>query len=160
MKNKDVSIINDSVYSELDEHVDTISDSRKQVDPINDPIAETHIVERVRSLSVRVGLFDPDVVVGRSIGPVTNVLDNLLVDLPLNSFYPFNTNQSRAFMVGSQCNSVGFNRNILNCTLPGSRSIRQNNSWIGTPGVNKGIFSPSRDLTKTSILQSCTGSIE
>ena len=52
MKNKDVSKINDSVYYELDEQVDTISDSRKQVDPINDPIKETHIVDGVHTLSV------------------------------------------------------------------------------------------------------------
>ena len=38
MKNKDVSTINNSVYNELDEHLATISDSRKQVDARNDPI--------------------------------------------------------------------------------------------------------------------------
>ena len=38
MKNKYVSTINNSVYNELDEHLDTISDSRKQVDPRNNPI--------------------------------------------------------------------------------------------------------------------------
>ena len=52
IKNKDVSTINDSAYYESDEHVDMISYSIKQVDPINDPIAETHIVERVCTLSV------------------------------------------------------------------------------------------------------------
>ena len=35
MKKKDVSTINDLVYYELDEHVDTISDSRKQIDASN-----------------------------------------------------------------------------------------------------------------------------
>ena len=50
MKNKDVSKINDSVYNELDEHVDTISDSRKQVDARKDPIKETHIVDEVSTL--------------------------------------------------------------------------------------------------------------
>ena len=64
MKKKDVSTINDSVYYEPDEHVDTISDSSKQFDPRNDPISETHIVNRVRSLSV----------IGGSIRPVTNSL--------------------------------------------------------------------------------------
>ena len=77
--------MNDSEYCESDDHVDTISDSRKQVDPINDPIAETHIVDGFRTLSVRVGLFEPAVVVGGSIGPVTNVLENLTVELPLRS---------------------------------------------------------------------------
>ena len=76
MKDKDVSKINDSVYYELDEHVDTISDSNKQVDPRNNPTADTHIFDRVRTLSVRVGLFKPAVVIGGSVGLVTNVLEN------------------------------------------------------------------------------------
>ena len=50
MEKKDVSTINDSVYYELDEHVDTIHDSNKQVDPRNNPIPETHIVNRVSTL--------------------------------------------------------------------------------------------------------------
>ena len=49
---KDVLTINDSVYYESDEHIDTIIDSRKQVDASNKPIKETHIVDRVRNLSV------------------------------------------------------------------------------------------------------------
>ena len=56
--------------------------------------------------------------------------------------------------------SLGVNRNILNCTLLDSRNIRQKNSWIGNPRVNEGIFSPSCDLKKTSSLQICTGSID
>ena len=144
MKKKDVSTINDSVYIESDEQVDTISDPIKQVDPRNDPIAETHTVDRVCRLSVRVGLFDPVVVIGGSIRPVKNVLENLCVDLPLDS----------------QCKSVGVNRNILNCMSPDSRNIRRNNSWIGTTRANEGSFSPSRYLTKTFILRSCMGSID
>ena len=133
MKNKYVLTINDSVYYESDEHVDTISDSNKQVDPRNDPIAETHIVDRVCRSSVAAGLFEPAVVIGGSIGPVTNVLDNLSVDLPLDSLSPLNTNQSKAFVTGSQCKSVGVNRNVLNFTSPDSRNIRRDNSWIGNP---------------------------
>ena len=97
MKNKDVSTINDSVYYESFQLVDTISDSSKQVDPKIYPIAETHIVVMVRTLSVRVQIFEPNVVVGGSIGPVTNVLESSSVELPLVS----------------QCNSVGVNRKIL-----------------------------------------------
>ena len=52
MKKKVVSRINDSVYNESDEHVDTISDSRNQVDPRNDPIKDTHIVDGVCTLSI------------------------------------------------------------------------------------------------------------
>ena len=124
MKNKNVSTINNSVYYELDEHVDTISDSNKHVDLRKYPIAETHIVDRVCNLSVRVGLFKPAVVIGGIIGPVTDVLENSSVELPL----------------GSQCKSVGVNRNILNCTSPDSRNIWPNNSWIVAPRVNEGIF--------------------
>ena len=59
MKNKDVSTINDLVYYESDEHVDTISDSSKQVDASNEPIKETHIVDRINNLSVGVVSVDP-----------------------------------------------------------------------------------------------------
>ena len=141
MKKKDVSTKNDSVYYELDEHIDTISDSNKQVDPRKDPTAQTHIFDRVCNLSVRVRLFEPAVVIGGCIGPVKNILKNSRVELPLNSLSPLNTNQSKAFVIGSQCKSVGDNRNILNCTSPDSRTIQLNNSWIGTPPVNEGIFS-------------------
>ena len=47
MKNKDVSTINDYVYYESDEQVDTISDSNKQFDPSSNPMTETHIIDRV-----------------------------------------------------------------------------------------------------------------
>ena len=52
---KDVLTINDLVYSESDKHVDTISDSSKQVDSSKDPIKENHIVDRVRNLYFGVG---------------------------------------------------------------------------------------------------------
>ena len=79
MKKKDVSTINDYVYYDSDEHVDTIIDFSKQFDPINDPIVDTHIVDRVHTLSVRVRLFELAIFVGGSIGSVTNVLDNSIV---------------------------------------------------------------------------------
>ena len=101
MKNKDVSTIKDSVYYESDEHVDTISYSNKQVDSRQYPISETHIVDRVCTLSVIVKLFETDVVIGGSVGPVTNVLENLRVELPLNSLSPLNMNQSKVFVIGS-----------------------------------------------------------
>ena len=133
MKNKDVSTINDSVYYESDEQVDTISDVNKQVDPRSDPIAETHIFDRVCNLSVGVRLFDPAVIGGR-MGPVTNVLENSRVELFLNSLSPLNTNTLKAFVIGSACKIVGVNRNIINCTFP-DRTIQGNHSRIGTPGL-------------------------
>ena len=57
MLKKDVPTINDSAYYESDEQVDTISDSNKQVDTSSKPKEETHIIDRIRKLSVR-QLFD------------------------------------------------------------------------------------------------------
>ena len=62
MKKKDVSTINDSVYYESDEHVDTISDSRKHVDASNEPIKDTHIVDENNNLSVGVVSVQPAVI--------------------------------------------------------------------------------------------------
>ena len=62
MKNKDVSIINDSVYCESDEHVDTMNDLKKQVDASNKPIKETHIVDGINNLSVGVVSMEPSVI--------------------------------------------------------------------------------------------------
>ena len=148
MKKKDVSTINDSVYYESDEQVYTISDSNKQVDTRSNPMAETHIFDRVPKLSVGVGLFEP-AVIGGGIGNdlVANFLDNLHVKVSLNSLSPLNTNTSKVFVIGSACKSVGVDRNTLNCTPP-DRTIR-NHIRIGTPGVNEGVFSPSRGKTSS-----------
>ena len=62
MKKKDVSTINNSVYNESDEHVDTISDSSKHIDARNDPIKETNIINRVSTLSIGVRTLDPAVI--------------------------------------------------------------------------------------------------
>ena len=96
---KDASTINDNVYHELDEKIDTISDTNKQVDPRIDPMAETHIVNRVRKLSVLVGLYEL-AVIGGGIGPVTNALENSRMELSLNSLSLLNTNTSKAFVIG------------------------------------------------------------
>ena len=79
MKKNDVFTINDSVYYELDEHVDTISDSSKQVDARTDPI-KTHIVDGISTLSIRVGSIDPAVIgiIGQGSTPLrTNFVTNL-----------------------------------------------------------------------------------
>ena len=122
----------------LDEHADTISDSNKQVDPRSDPMAETHIVDRVWKLSVRAGLVEPAVigVIGKDL--VKNFLENLRVELSLNILSPLNTNMSKAFMIGAACKSVGVDENTLNCTPP-DRTIR-NHSRIGTQELRK-VFS-------------------
>ena len=48
MQKEYLSTINDSVYYESEEQVDTIIDSNKQVDPNIDPKEETHIIDRIR----------------------------------------------------------------------------------------------------------------
>ena len=81
MKKKDASTINDSVYYESDEHADTISDSIKQVDARNDPIKETHIVNRISILSIIVGSLEPAVIriIGQGSTPLsTNLINNFL----------------------------------------------------------------------------------
>ena len=62
MKKKEEKTINNSVYHESYEHADTISDSSKQVDASNKPITDTHIVNRVRNLSVGVVSVEPAVI--------------------------------------------------------------------------------------------------
>ena len=68
MKKKDVSTIKDSVYYESDEHVDTISDSSKQVDASNKPIKDTHIFDGINNLSVGFVSVEPAVIGFRIIG--------------------------------------------------------------------------------------------
>ena len=59
MKEEKVSKINDSAYYESDEHAGTMSDSSKQVDASNKPITDTHIVNIVHNLSVRIVSVKP-----------------------------------------------------------------------------------------------------
>ena len=164
MKKKDVSKINNSVYNESDEHVDTITDSSKQVDARNDPIKETHIVNGISTLSIRVGSLEPSVIViiGQGSTPLrtnllTNVLTNSSEQLSMTSSYPLNMFQSKAFLIGLQEKSVGGDRNII-CSSRDSRNSMGNHSRIGTPGVKKYVFSPISDTN--SNLLSCTGNIE
>ena len=140
----------------MDEQVDTISDSKKQVYPRSDPMAETHIVDRVRKLLVGVGLFEPAVIgfIGKYL--VTNTQENLVVELSLNSLSPLNTNTSKAIVIRPSCKRAGVDSNTLSCTPP-DMMIR-NHSSIGTPGVNEGVLSPSRG--KISSFAKWTGNID
>ena len=86
MKNKDVSIINDLVYYELDEHADTISDSSKQVDASNETIKDTHIFDGIHNLSVGFGSIKPAVIVVGIIGQgITQGVINEAQTLAANS---------------------------------------------------------------------------
>ena len=85
----------------MGEHLNTISDSRKQVDASNKPIKDTDIIERIRSLSVGVGSVEPAVIrvgiIGQCItqGVInrrTNIGSNLVTDiLTVSSKILFNT---------------------------------------------------------------------
>ena len=135
MKKKDVSTINDSVYNESDEHVDTISDSSKQVDPRYNPIKETHIVNIFYNLSIGVGPLEPAVIIiiGQDITDlVTHVLTNSSEQLSMTSSSPINTFQSKAFVIGSQYEIMEGNRNII-CTLLDSINSMGNHTRIRNP---------------------------
>ena len=172
---KYVLTINNSVYYESDEHVDTISDSIKQVDAINKTIKETRIVDGIRNLSVGIIYKEPAVIgigiIGQGItqGIInggTNIRSNLVTNVLTNSSeILFNTNssqlntlQSEAFVIGPQDDSVESNRKII-CRSSDSRNIRGDRiSRIDTPGVNKEIWSPRSDTTSNVL--SCTDNIE
>ena len=141
MHKKVVSTILDSVYYESNEQVDTISDFNKQVDPSRNPKEKIHIIHRIRKLSVR-QLFDPDVIgiIGQDL--ITDVQENSRVELSLKSLSQLNTITSKAIVIGSACKCAQVDRNIRkSCTTP-DRNI-WNHNRVGTPGVNKGVFSPS-----------------
>ena len=120
---------------ESDKDVYTISDSSKQFDPRNNPIKETHIVDGFCNLSVGVRLFEPAVigVIGQdSTDVVTQVLMNSSEQLPIKSPYLLNTNQSKTFVIGMSCNSVGVDRNILCMSFDSINSVGDY-SRIGIP---------------------------
>ena len=117
-----------------------MSDSSKQVDASNEPIKETHIVDRVREISVGNVYIEPATIgigiIGQGItqGVInggTNIGSNLVTNVLMNSSeilldmntFQLNTLQSEAFVIGPQNESVESNRNII-CTLIDSRNIR------------------------------------
>ena len=94
MKNKHAPTINDSVYYESNEHVDTISNSSKQVDARDKPIKETHIVDGINNLSVGFVSVEPAFIGVRIIGQGitqdvinkgTDFFRNLVTDVLTNS---------------------------------------------------------------------------
>ena len=174
MKNKYVSTINDSVYYESDEHVDMISGSSKQVDSSNNPIKDTHIVDRINNLSVRVVSIEPDVIEvgiigqgitqgvingGTNIGSklITNVLTNSSKILFDTNTFQLNTLQSETLVIGPQDESVKSSNRII-CTPSDSRNIKGGHiSRIDTPGVNEDIWSV---INTTSNVLSCMDNVK
>ena len=112
-----------STIRSSDEHVDTISESSKQVDASNDPIKEIHIVDRVCNLSVRVVSLNPAVIGVRIIKQgitqgvingdkkiVSNIVTDVLTDYSKILFktntFQFNTLQSETLVIGPQNESM------------------------------------------------------
>ena len=140
----------------MDEHVDTISDSSKQVDASNEPIKDNHIVDRVLNLSVGVVSVDPALIRIGIIGQVitqgvingdtkigSNIVTDVLADYSKILFdtnmFQLNTIQSETLVIGPQDESMKRNNSTI-CTPSDSRNISGNHiSRIDTPGVNKDI---------------------
>ena len=143
IQNKYVSKINNSVYYDSDEQVDMISNSNKPVDPSSNPNIETHIINKIRKLSVRPILFNPSAigVIGQDL--VTNVRENSRVELSLKSLSPLNAMSSKEVVTGAACNIAQVDRNIRKNCKPVDMSI-SNPSRVGTPEVNIYAFSKIR----------------
>ena len=118
-----------------------VSDPNKQVDPSRDQKEETHIIYRIRKLSVR-QLFEQSVIIFIGQDLVTNVRENLRVELSLKILSPLNAIRSKAIVTGAACNSAEVDRNIRKICTPDDKNI-SNPSRIGTPGVNIEVFSSS-----------------
>ena len=91
---KEAKAINDLVYHESDEHVNTIIDSSKQVDANNKPITDTHIVKVINNLSVGIISVEPAVIgvgiirLGITQGVIsrrTNIVNNIVTDMSSDS---------------------------------------------------------------------------
>ena len=166
--------INNSVYYESGEHIDTIIDSSKQVDASNDTIKENHMVNRVCNLSVEVvsfetavigvkiieqgitqGIINGDTKIGSNI--VTDVfMDYSKILFDTNTFQ-FNTLQSETLVIGPQDESMKRNNRVI-CMPSDSRNIRGNQfSRIDTPGVNKDIWSV---MDTTSNVPNCKDNVK
>ena len=94
---------NNYVYYELDDHLETINDSKKQVDPSSNPKEDTHIIDWIRKLSVRTILFNP-AVIGQDF--ITSVRETSRDGFSLKSFSPLNTISSKEIVTGAACNST------------------------------------------------------
>ena len=110
MKNKDVSTINYSVYYELDEHADTISDSIKQVDASNKPMKDTHIVDGINNLSVGVVSVEPAVIGVVIIGQgITQGVINRGTSIDRNIVTDVLTDYGKILFETNTFNSIRFN---------------------------------------------------
>ena len=129
---KDISTINDSPYYDSDDQVDTISDSKRQVDPSSDARVDTHITDGIRKLPIRPITLGP-VVIGQDL--VTSVRETSCEGLLLKILKPLHTISLKEIVMDVACNSTQVYRIAVWNPI---RAIHR------TPGVNVFIFSPIR----------------
>ena len=85
--------------NESDEHKDTISDSSKLVDASNEPITDTHIVEGINNLSVRIVYVKPSVIGVEIIGQgITQGVINRSMNIGRNIVMDILTNYSKQLL--------------------------------------------------------------
>ena len=104
-------------------------------------------IDRIRELSVR-QLFEPAVIGVIEQDLVTNVQENLRVELSLKSLSPLNTITSKVIVIGADCNSAQVDRNIQKICTPDDSHMSYP-SRVGTTGFNVGVFSPLRGSNST-----------
>ena len=131
IQTKYVATINNSVYYESGDQVDTISDSNKQVDPSSDPRVDTHIIDRIRKLSVRPITLEL-VVIKQDI--VTSVQETSRNGISPNSL------NVKEIIKDVACNSAQVDKIFVRTP---SRAIHDQ------PGVNVDVFSPSRGINSS-----------
>ena len=131
IQKKDISTINDYVYNESNDQVDTISYSKENFDPISDPRVDTDITDGIQKLSIIPITFEP-VIIGKDL--VASVQETLRDRLLRESLKTLHTISSKEIVTDAACNSVQVDRIVRNPI----RAIHR------TSGVNLEVFSPSR----------------
>ena len=102
-------------------------------------------------------LAEPRTLGSNSLSEVRTMWGKVAHQLFNTNSFRLNTFQSKVFVIGSQDESVEGNRKII-FTSRHSRNIREDHSRIGTPGVNKEVWSPRSDMT--SNVMSCRDNIK
>ena len=132
IQNKYISTINDSEYYESDDQVDTISDSKEQVNPSSNPRVDTHITDGIQKLSIRPITLE-SVVIGQNL--ITSDQETSRGGFSLKSFNPLHTISVNEIVTDAACNSTQVNRIAVRTP---SRAIDNR------LGVYVDVFSPSR----------------
>ena len=132
IQKKDIPTINNSAYYESEDQVDTISDTKEQVDPRSNPRLDTHITTGIQKLSIRPITIEP-VIVGHDL--VTSVLETSRDGLLLKSLKSIHKISVKEIFTDTACSSVQVDKIAVRTP---SRAIHR------TPGVNVDVFIPIR----------------